>query len=270
MATPLSATAAVQALQAEGVTVKQYKTWSNHNRGLRGDGWGPVHGVVLHHTVTKGAKPAQTANSVEQCYVGYPDPPNNLPGPLCHGVIDKQGVVHMVGWGRTNHAGLGDSSVMDAVIAERPLPKPTAMNLDGNSRMYGFECINLGDGKDPWPDVQVEAMVRTAAALLRAHGWGQTGTTSVIGHKEWTNTKVDPRGTGGGDMDAIRARVAERLRHPASWSPASAAPATYTVKKGDTLSAISAEFHVPVKKLVSLNKLADPDSIKPGQKLKLK
>jgi hypothetical protein len=218
MATPLSATAAVQALQAEGVTVKQYKTWSNHNRGLRGDGWGPVHGVVLHHTVTKGATPAQTANSVEQCYVGYPDPPNNLPGPLCHGVIDKQGVVHLVGYGRANHAGGGDPKVLAAVSAESYGDRPPATHehqgsagaVDGNVHFYGFECINLGDGKDPWPAAQLEAIERVSAAICRHHGWSSK---SAIGHLEWSDYKSDPRGFSMVDM---RKRVATRLGQAAT------------------------------------------------------
>ncbi len=267
MASPLSATAALKALRAEGLEVVEYRSWATHNRGNRGDGWGPVHGVVLHHTVSGG-----TDASVRLCYDGH----STLPGPLCHGVIDKQGVVHLVGWGRTNHAGLGDDDVLRAVIAEKPLPAPNEANTDGNARFYGFECINWGNGKDPWPAAQVEAMVRASAALLRAHGWGKDGPTSVIGHLEWQPGKPDPRGPGFPGMTAMRTRVNERLKHPASWKPGTTTPppttppATYTVKKDDTLSAIADRFNVPLKTLISLNKIQDPDSIQVGQKLKLR
>ena len=47
-------------------------------------------------------------------------------------------------------------------------------------------------------------------------------------------------------------------------------PATYTVKKGDTLTAIAKQFGTTVNKLKELNKLARADMIKVGQKLKLK
>ncbi|MEV5083326.1 N-acetylmuramoyl-L-alanine amidase, partial [Streptomyces sp. NPDC056159] len=30
-----------------------------------------------------------------------------------------------------------------------------------------FECENLGDGKDPWPTEQIEAIVRVIAAICR-------------------------------------------------------------------------------------------------------
>ncbi|MEU7164969.1 peptidoglycan-binding protein [Streptomyces morookaense] len=195
MATPLTADQFVTALRAEGVIVVEVDDWRDHNRNHKG-AWGPVNGVIVHHTVTSG-----TASSVELCYDGY----DELPGPLCHGVIDKDGVVHLVGNGRANHAGTGDGDVLSAVVGESALPRPTANDTDGNARFYGFECINLGDGDDPWPAAQLDAIERVSAALCRAHGW-EAG--SVIGHKEWTNTKVDPVGFA---MDDMRDRVAARL-----------------------------------------------------------
>lgn len=213
MADPLSASAVLAALRAEGVRVVEVDGWRTHNRNHKGP-WGPVHGVMIHHTVTSG-----TSATVKICRDGY----SSLPGPLCHGVITKDGRVHLVGWGRTNHAGLGDDDVLKAVIAEKPLPADNEANTDGNARFYGFECENLGDGKDPWPPAQVEAIVRAAAAICRAHRWGRDGDTSVIGHAEWQPGKVDPRGPGV-SMPDIRKRVAERLKHPASWGPAPPVP----------------------------------------------
>jgi hypothetical protein len=213
MATPLSASKFLAALKAEGVRVVEVGSWPTHNRNSKG-AWGEVHGVMVHHTVTKG-----TANTVSICRTGYA----GLPGPLCHGVVAKDGRVHLVGYGRTNHAGLGDDDVLKAVIGEKPLPAPNEANTDGNARFYGFECENLGDGQDPWPAAQVEAMVRAAAAISRAHGWGKGGDTSVIGHREWQPGKVDPRGPGV-SMPDIRKRVAERLKHAASWTPGGTTP----------------------------------------------
>ncbi|WP_329615666.1 N-acetylmuramoyl-L-alanine amidase [Streptomyces brevispora] len=211
MAQPLSAADVVTALRAEGVTVVQVGSWRTHNRNQKG-AWGPVNGSVVHHTVTRG-----TANTVAMVRDGYAD----LPGPLCHGMIAKDGRVHMVGWGRTNHAGGGDPAVLAQVVAEdygtRPTP-PTRGNsngVDGNHSFYGWECENLGDGKDPWPADQYDAIVRVQSALCRAHGWSAK---SVIGHLEWSSDKVDPRGF---TMASLRADVAERLTHPASWTPGS-------------------------------------------------
>ncbi|MGK5530848.1 N-acetylmuramoyl-L-alanine amidase [Streptomyces sp. URMC 129] len=208
MATPLTADRLVAALRAEGVKVVEHRSWRTNNRNHVGS-WGPVNGVMIHHTVTSG-----TVNSVELCYYGRSD----LPGPLCHGVIAKDGTVYLVGHGRANHAGKGDGDVLSAVKAEAPLPADNEADTDGNTHFYGFECVNLGDGKDPWPKEQVEAVVRASAALCRAHDWGRVGPTSVIGHLEWQPGKIDPRGPGI-TMSDVRARVAERLKHPAGWNP---------------------------------------------------
>ncbi|MFD7661091.1 N-acetylmuramoyl-L-alanine amidase [Streptomyces sp. NPDC059788] len=201
MATPLPAAAFLAALRAEGVKVVEVGSWRTHNRNSKG-AWGPVHGVVIHHTVTSG-----TASSVQLCRDGY----SSLPGPLCHGVIDKTGVVHLVGYGRANHAGGGDPRVLQQVTDESygtAPSRPTKGNtngVDGNARFYGFECINRGDGKDPWPAAQLDAIERVSAAICRAHGWSAK---SAIGHLEWSADKVDPRGF---TMPDMRARIARRL-----------------------------------------------------------
>ncbi|MGN1132818.1 MAG: GH25 family lysozyme [Oscillospiraceae bacterium] len=44
----------------------------------------------------------------------------------------------------------------------------------------------------------------------------------------------------------------------------------YTVKKGDTLSAIAARYKTSVSKLVKQNNIKNPDLIYPGQKIKIK
>ncbi|MFE4679178.1 N-acetylmuramoyl-L-alanine amidase, partial [Streptomyces sp. NPDC056723] len=75
MAAPLSAAQFIAALRAEGVKVVEVGNWRTHNRNSKG-AWGPVHGVMIHHTVTKG-----TAATVKLCRDGRSD----LPGPLCHG-----------------------------------------------------------------------------------------------------------------------------------------------------------------------------------------
>ncbi|MEV6471613.1 peptidoglycan-binding protein [Streptomyces sp. NPDC051657] len=195
MATPLSADRLLQALRDEGLHVVEHRSWRTNHRNHKGP-WGPTHGVMIHHTVTSG-----TASSVELCYNGH----SALPGPLCHGVIAKNGTVYLVGHGRANHAGLGDDDVLQAVIAERELPPDNEANTDGNRHFYGFEAVNLGDGKDPWPPAQLLAIERAAAAVCRAHGWDQR---SVIGHLEWQPGKIDPRGF---TMNSMRARIGKRL-----------------------------------------------------------
>ncbi|MER8199300.1 N-acetylmuramoyl-L-alanine amidase [Streptomyces microflavus] len=57
------------------------------------------------------------------------------------------------------------------LIAERPAPVDDEATVDGNRHFYGFECENLGDGLDPWPDAQLLAIGRVSAAVCRAR-WG--------------------------------------------------------------------------------------------------
>jgi N-acetylmuramoyl-L-alanine amidase len=195
MSNPMSADTFLQALLDEGLTVVQVGDWRHRNRNQKGP-WGAVHGVMIHHTVTQG-----TASTVRIVENGY----SSLPGPLCHGMIAKSGVVHLVGYGRANHAGLGDPDVLNAVISERALPGDDEATVDGNRAFYGFECENLGTGSDLWPDAQLDAIERVSAAICRAHQWGAR---SVIGHLEWQPGKVDPKGF---TMAGMRDRVAARL-----------------------------------------------------------
>ncbi|WP_381561484.1 peptidoglycan-binding protein [Streptomyces eurythermus] len=208
MAQPMSAAKLLEVLRAEGLTVHEVRDWRHHNRNTKGP-WGPVNGVMIHHTVTSG-----TRNSVNICYDGYA----GLPGPLCHGVIDKEGHVHLVGNGRANHAGLGDSDVLRAVVDETALPPDNQADVDGNRHFYGFECVNLGDGKDPWPEAQKEAIEKVSAAICRHHGWSER---SVIGHKEWQPGKQDPRGF---TMDGMRRRIADRLAGKGGKEPGGPKP----------------------------------------------
>ncbi|MHC0429983.1 peptidoglycan-binding protein [Streptomyces sp. O3] len=205
MAKPLTAEQLLAALRQEGVRVVEHGSWRTHNRNHKGS-WGPINGVMIHHTVTSG-----TDATVRICRDGY----SGLPGPLCHGVIAKDGTVHLISDGRANHAGSGDDDVLAAVIREDDsLPAANSNNTDGNARFYGFECVNLGDGDDPWPAAQLEAIERASAAICRAYGWNAE---SVIGHKEWQVGKVDPRGF---SMEGLRERIAERLGGSPAKRPA--------------------------------------------------
>ncbi|CAM5468983.1 peptidoglycan-binding protein [Streptomyces aurantiogriseus] len=205
MAKPLSADQFLAVLKRSGVRVVEHGNWRTHNRNHKG-AWGPVHGVMVHHTGPHATESAM----VELCRTGY----TSLPGPLCHGVIDRSGTVHLVGYGRANHAGSGDDDVLEAVIAEKPLTPDNEANTDGNSHFYGFECINTGGGQT-WPEVQLDAMHKVSAALCQAHGWSER---SVIGHKEWQPGKPDPAGI---SMDGFRTAVAKYLdgKPPSSTPP---------------------------------------------------
>ncbi|MGW2582135.1 peptidoglycan-binding protein [Streptomyces virginiae] len=214
MSDPLSADRFLAALLAEGVRVQEHPGWRTHNRNHKGP-WGPVHGVIVHHTVSKGS-----ASTVELCRAGYAE----LPGPLCQGVITKDGTFHLIGYARCNHAGGGDPDTLAAVTAEsydvRP-PVPNVGNsdgIDGNRAFYGWECENLGDGKDPWTPEQLDTIERASAGVCRAHGWSAK---SVIGHLEWSDDKSDPRGFA---MSWMRDQIAARLGTAPTRPPTTPTP----------------------------------------------
>jgi len=211
MAVPMTPDEFLNALRAEGLNVREVGTWRTWNRNHKG-AWGGINGSMLHHTA------GRESGSTEFCRTGMSD----LPGPLCHVVIHKDGTVDLISAGRSNHAGGGDPDVLQAVTDERyndapPRPRYGNSNgVDGNAHFYGAECVNLGDGKDPWPAVQVDAMVRFCAAVSRHYGWTEK---SCIAHREWSSDKPDPAGPGMPSMPAVRAKIAERLVHPAGWNP---------------------------------------------------
>ncbi|MFI2909466.1 peptidoglycan-binding protein [Streptomyces sp. PDY-4] len=178
-------------LKKFGVPFKEYRDWKTHSRNHKG-AWGPVHGLMVHHTGS------DSKDQRSLLYNGIA----GLPGPLCHFGLDQEGVIHLVGWGRANHAGAGDDDVLDAVIAEKPIPKDDESNTDGNSRFYGVEIWY--SGSHPMTDEQYATLRLLSAAICDFHNWNEG---SVIGHGEWGSPgKWDPGYASGKmmDMDAVR------------------------------------------------------------------
>lgn len=207
MATPLSATQFLQIFRERGVSYETRKGWGKHTRTSAERPWGPVHGVMIHHTGDYRSE----EQMLDILWSGH----SGLPGPLSHGGITKDGTVHLTGYGRCNHAGRGDRRILDHVIAEdyTKLPAPRFANdsvdpsaVDGNRYFYGFELVNRGDGVDPWPLEQIQGAVAAAAAICAKHGWTER---SVIGHLEWQRGKVDPLGF---SMPSFRTSVRKQLR----------------------------------------------------------
>lgn len=194
MATPMTASERLAAYRAEGLTVHEYPGWRTHNRdAATGKRFGPVVGVLIHHTAG--------LNDKDLCFKGR----TGLPGPLCHNWLGKTAGLWMIGHGRTNHAGLVDGDVVQALMAEKaPLPRDDEADTDGNDVLYGLEIENKGDGKDPYPADQYRQAVLWAAATCRSHGWSER---SVAGHKEVQPGKIDPSF----DMDVFRADVRKQL-----------------------------------------------------------
>lgn len=214
--TPMTASTWLAVLKAEGVDVRGYGSWTTHGRdSATGKTFGPVNGIVIHHTAG--------TNSLALCYNGT----SSLPGPLCHTHLAKTGVASMLSVRRANHAGTFAQNAHDAVLAESSVhPYPDAAEpVDGNDHYYGIEIENLGTGNDRYPWKQYVAAVKWATAICRYHGWTQD---SIIGHKEGTRRKIDPKGPVQGPdgtstfeftMNRFRADVKAALALPAGVWP---------------------------------------------------
>lgn len=107
-------------------------------------------GVLLHHTGAT-ASNANPAPSLRTVINGRSD----LPGPLCHVLVDYKGVCHVIAAGRANHAGQAKAS--------GPVP-----GGDGNALYVGIE-IDYSGYQNP-SNVQYANVVNVAAAVLSKFG----------------------------------------------------------------------------------------------------
>lgn len=203
MAEPMTAQETVRALDRWRVPYREVEGWRKRNRNHVG-AWGPVHGLLLHHTGDDAADRVDLRLVVD----GHA----GLAGPLAQFGCDDEGVIWLVACGRANHAGGGDSRVLRAVIEESYVDRPprprehtgSAGATDGNDNFYGVETFYSGTAA---PNVRARrSLVLLAAAVCDHHGWTEK---SVIGHKEWSSWKTDP---GRMNMVRFRERVARRLR----------------------------------------------------------
>lgn len=210
MSAPMTLVQFTKALDKYGV---KYRTIGNPVQWRRDPAhgaWGSVHGVVIHHT----GDDAPDFMDRKTVHDGRPD----LPGPLCTGGINDDGVLDIISLGRSNHAGGGDPQVLREVITESYGRYPTPPKYhegspgaaDGNSVFYGFETYYSGSHAPTLP--QYQTMVGVCAAICDFYGWSSK---SVIGHKEWSDWKPDP---GNVDMAKFRDDVQVRMASP-SISP---------------------------------------------------
>lgn len=266
IATPMTSSQIVSQLKKWGVKYKEYRSWKTHNRNHMG-AWGPVNGFMVHHTGSDGS------DQRSLLYNGV----SGLPGPLCQFGLDQDGVVHLIGWGRANHAGNGDPDVLNAVINENYGKYPPADNesrVDGNARFYGVEIWYSGSHK--MTAKQYSTLRKLASAVLDWHDWSEK---SVIGHGEWGSPgKWDPGISPGKMMDMadVRADIKATLKGdkepdpvPNDPVPSNPSPTTHKVVKGDTLWGISEKYNATVSELKKWNDLKN-DQLSIGQVLKVK
>lgn len=154
-------------------------------------------GQVVHHTA--GAAEGN-APSLPTVINGRP----GIPGPLCNGLIARDGTVYLVCAGKANDSGIGNQYVLDAVKADHA-PEGDATEpgtISGNPWFYDWEVEAVGDSS-PYPDVQIDALVAVCAAVNLAKGWSAN---RVLHHREWTSRKIDMSWRGD-----LRGLVAEEM-----------------------------------------------------------
>ena len=163
-------------LRAAGLDVVEHGDWRNRGRDLQS-----VEALVVHHTVTRPS--ASDAAVCRLLITGRSD----LPGPLCHLGLSRDGTFHVIAAGKANHNGLG---------------------LFGNQTI-GIEAFNDGEG-EPWLAPQMDAYHRGCAAICRYLNWP---VEKVYAHKETDPERkpFDPRF----DMDTFRGHVAAHIAPPA-------------------------------------------------------
>lgn len=194
-------------LRGAGCKVVEQPGWQNRGRGALGT----IKGVLCHHT-----GPGSKEGLLDLIQKGRPD----LAGPLSQLFLDRDGTFYVIAAGRCNHAGKG---AWHGVTA-------------GNMELLGIEARNAGDGKDPWPEVQIEAYGRGVAAILIHVG---ADDIMAAGHKEYAlprGRKVDPSF----DMPDFRRRVEaymaaddHRIVQPSTFPVAPADPRRSMLRKGD-------------------------------------
>lgn len=120
-------------------------------------------------------------------------------------------------------------------------------NGDGNRKSIGIEICENADGNFSKAVANAQWLIRT---LMTSHG---IPLSNVVAHKHWSG-KLCPRRLLD-TWDEFKAGIGSEERQ------------TYTVQKGDTLSAIARKFGVSVADLQKWNNIADPNLIKVGQVL---
>lgn len=158
-----------------GLAVVEQGGWQSRGHG----GMTDVRAIVCHHT----AGGAGNAASL----IVVRDGRSDLPGPLSHFLLAKDGTVYVVAAGLCYHAGA------------------TLASWQSNAHTIGIEAErSVADinARAPWPEQQLVAYAKLCRALSDAFGG-----VPVLGHKEICSPpgrKIDPDF----DMGAFRARVA--------------------------------------------------------------
>ncbi len=170
------------------------------------------------------------------------------------------------------------------VLRRRPLARTTPLVLDHGRLSVPIPAIVAMPGVGQGALIGVLGLAFAAVLLARlASGGGGSPSGVVIPVGSATPTPVSTDGAVATQTtpagEGTPGSSAEPSANPSPTlvpteakptpKPAAGTPATYKIRRGDTLSAIAARFGTTVKVLAKLNKIDDPSKIRVGQILKL-
>lgn len=138
-------------------------------------------------------------------------------------------------------------------------------NGKGNRKSIAIEICYSKSGGERYKKAEQNA-IKLIAKLLKERGWG---IDRVKKHQDWSGKYCPHRILSEGRWNAFKQAIANELKELSKPQPQPSSSDTYTVKKGDTLWAISRKYGMTVDELKKLNGLKS-DLIHPGQKLKVK
>lgn len=201
----------VELLKQTGTAV--WETWNWTSADVGGKLWTPV-GVMVHHTAMSSPLSVLAAQKN-----------NRFNGPLCNFIVrNKPGVrqVDLVCDGYAYDSGMGNSQVLyeirnDIFVGGNAKARNlTESDVSGNRWFIDIEVDHPGDGTPLNPEAY-DALIDLIVSICRVYGWASN---RVLGHKEWTARKIDPKWLDGkAEMPRIRKSVQEKLNKVYNVSP---------------------------------------------------
>lgn len=180
-----------QYLNKWGVTWQGYGDWEHHAAYLPPTRQYTPIGLLNHHTASTNWYPVYKL--VNKCNI----------------YVDPAGMAHLISLGYQADSGMGDPNQLDRIEHHRPIVQPQDYTADdrinGNPWFVDIEVGHPGDGS-PIPAVQRETLLRCNAAICDMLRFDPD--TALLGHKEWTRRKIDPRWSFMGVPDTM-----EQIRH---------------------------------------------------------
>ncbi|MET4053445.1 LysM repeat protein [Frigoribacterium sp. PvP054] len=159
---------------------------------------------------------------------------------------------------------------MNDVTSVRPEPENTT--ADGVSSPSAFGTLRSPDERAPLSRV-ARSMLNTVPIVVAgsmALSMGVTGPVFALQHAPAGKPDVSPRPVLPPRLSAPEQRSATTVETASSSATVfAAAPATYTVRSGDTVASIAGSFGLSTASVLALNGLSWKSTIFPGQTLSL-